>query len=109
MAYTTTPVPVEKTKPPVFTERRQAPRRVINRVAQYCCEAVQFPRPCMVTNLSDSGARLYSESDMPEAFVLLITGDGLKLRRECRVVWRLGYELGVEFVESRETRLDWPA
>ena len=58
-----------------------------------------MPRPCMVTDISDGGARLYSEIDMPPVFTLSVSRDGENMRRECRVVWRLGGELGVEFID----------
>ncbi len=80
-------------------ERRSTQRRVINRVAQYHCGLGALPRTCMVTNISESGARLYCETDMPDAFTLALSGDDGDIRRECRVVWRLGGELGVEFID----------
>ena len=54
----------------------------------------------MVTNMSEGGARLYSEIDMPPRFTLSVSRDGGDIRRECRVVWRLGGELGVEFIDG---------
>jgi hypothetical protein len=36
---------------------------------------------------------------MPPTFTLSVTRDGGNVQRECRVVWRLGGELGVEFVD----------
>ena len=82
----------------MFLERRNAPRRVINRVAQYYCDGSQFPRTCLVTDISDSGARLYSENEIPNAFTLAVSGEGIDMKHECQVVWRLGHEMGVEFV-----------
>ena len=58
-----------------------------------------MPRPCMVTDISEGGARLYSEIEMPPVFTLAVSGDGVNVRRECRVVWRLGGELGVKFID----------
>jgi hypothetical protein len=84
----------------MFIERRNAPRRVINRVAQYYCGAGELPRTCIVTDISDTGARLYSEMEMPHAFILVVSGEGISLNRECRVMWRLGNELGVAFADS---------
>jgi len=34
---------------------------------------------------------------VPDSFVLVVTG-AETIRRDCRVVWRLGNEIGVEFV-----------
>jgi hypothetical protein len=86
----------------VFVERRRASRRVINRLAQYYCEGNQFPRNCLVSDISETGARLHSEADMPEAFVLEVSGEGFSAKHDCRVVWRLGHEMGVAFERPRD-------
>lgn len=86
----------------MFLERRNAPRRVINRVAQYFCDGSQLPRTCLVTDVSETGARLHSEIDMPEVFTLALSGVGIDIKRECRVVWRLGHEIGVAFARTRD-------
>ena len=68
----------------------------LNRVAKIQ-SAGSLPRDCLVTDISDGGARLYAEGIVvPDQFVLLLTGSQV-VRRECRVVWRLGNEIGVEF------------
>ena len=82
----------------MLKDRRDSPRRVINRIAKFQCGAGSLPRDCMITDISERGARLFSEIEMPERFVLSLSGDGHCIRRECRVVWRLGGELGVEFL-----------
>lgn len=92
----TSPVPR-----PVFRERRKVPRRVINRMAQYQASLGALPRACMITDISEGGARLYAETEMPETFILAVTGDGVETRRECRVVWRIGGECGVKFIDRR--------
>ena len=82
----------------MLKDRRDSPRRVINRIAKFHSGAGSLPRDCMVTDISEQGARLYSEIEIPERFTLSLSGEGHSVRRECRVVWRLGGELGVEFV-----------
>lgn len=84
-------------RPALLKERRKTPRRAINRVAQYYTGAGALPRSCFITDISDSGARLYCEADMPDTFILSVLDDGTEVRRDCRVVWRLGGELGIEF------------
>ena len=84
----------------VLKDRRGVPRRVINRLAQYRCGLGALPRACMVTDISSGGARLYSETDMPETFTLSVTAGDVDIQRECRVVWRLGGEVGVTFVDG---------
>ena len=86
----------------MFMERRNAPRRVINRVAQYFCDGSQLPRTCLVTDISETGARLHSEIDMPEVFTLAVSGEGIDVKHECHVVWRLGHEVGVVFIRARD-------
>jgi hypothetical protein len=83
----------------VFAERRKLARRVINRTAQFCSDDGSLPRDCMVVDISDSGARLYSEVDVPAAFTLAVSENGVNTRRDCRVVWRVGGEFGVEFTD----------
>jgi hypothetical protein len=90
---------VERRAGASFVERRKNPRRKINRVAHFHSEISPTPRSCMVTDISEGGARLYCEIDMPPKFTLRISGEGVNERRECRVVWRLGGELGVEFID----------
>lgn len=84
---------------PATRERRGVQRRIINRVAQFRTGLGALPRSCMVTDISPSGARLYSDTDMPETFTLSVTGEDADIQRECRVVWRLGGEVGVTFTD----------
>ena len=82
-------------------ERRKDQRHPINQAAKFVTETGALPRDCLITNISDNGARLFCEAaDIPESFQLLISGER-SIRQECRVIWRLGGEIGVEFV-SRE-------
>jgi hypothetical protein len=40
--------------------------------------------------------RLHSEVDVPDEFILVLPAG----RRDCRVVWRLGHEVGAEFIDA---------
>ena len=82
----------------MFKERRKAPRHAINRMAQFHSEVCPMPRPILLTDISESGARLFTDIDMPPTFVLAVSGEGVNERRDCRIVWKLGGEIGVEFV-----------
>jgi hypothetical protein len=81
-------------------ERRHHRRYIINRIAKFQTDSGALPRDCMITDISKQGARLFADgSEVPDQFVLLISGEGENgSRRECRVVWRLGGEIGVTFV-----------
>jgi hypothetical protein len=50
---------------------------------------------CVVIDMSDDGVRLHVAGfDVPDEFVLLLTGDGVVRESKYRVVWRRGHELG---------------
>jgi hypothetical protein len=61
-------------------------------------------RPCVVSNLSNSGAKLSGlEADtLPDEFTLFLTASQNSARK-CRVIWREKHELGVEFDEPFPT------
>ena len=85
-------------------QRRKDRRHVINRVARFQAEVGALPRDCLITDMSKTGAKLFAEGvEVPDRFSLLIAG-AQGIRRDCRVVWRLGSEIGVEFTSP--PRLD---
>ena len=60
------------------------------------------PRPCLVSDISQSGARLdlgSNNADVPGHFVLMLSRNGAA-RRYCTVMWRRGTEMGVKFARS---------
>jgi hypothetical protein len=81
-------------------DRRRSRRRVLNRMAKIQVGTGTLPRDCLITDISDGGIRLHVEGfEVPDEFVLLLSGDGVGGKeRAYRVVWRLGYEIGAEFV-----------
>ena len=82
-------------------ERRRHKRHIINRIAKVQTDSGALPRDCLITDISQQGARLFADGiDIPDQFHLVITEHGNVRgdRRECRVVWRLGGEIGVTFV-----------
>ena len=82
-------------------DRRRSPRRLINRIAKIWIERGALPRDCLVTDISDGGVRLHVEKlEVPDTFTLCISGDGVPQgERPCRVMWRLGFEIGAKFVD----------
>jgi hypothetical protein len=82
----------------MLIDRRRHPRQTINRLAKLQTDSGALPRDCLITDISQQGARLHAEGiEVPDRFHLWITGEQ-GIRRECRVVWRLGHEVGVSFV-----------
>jgi hypothetical protein len=69
--------------------------------------------PCVVHNLSNTGARITSPeiARVPDQFTLELSPDEGNRARVCRVVWRTSAELGVKFIataprvpKARQTR-----
>src|SRR5262245_3305909 len=56
-------------------------------------------RDCILADVSDTGARvlLKDANPLPERFMLLMGSKGSAAPRACRLVWRVGAEIGVEF------------
>ena len=80
------------------SELRKSRRRQFHYNAAIVIEGVQQRHPCAIVDISDSGARLQleDECELPEHFVLLLTESG-EARRHCRIVWRDGLFMGVQF------------
>ena len=84
----------------MLSERRKHQRHSINRIAKYRSDIGALPRDCMITDISNVGARLFLDGvEIPDQFHLVISGEE-GIQHECRVVWRLGGEVGVTFVRS---------
>lgn len=81
----------------MFHERRASARRVVDSPGSIVPNAGEMPQDCVVADISDGGARLVAQTNVPDDFVLIIN-DGSDVRHTCRVVWRLDDEVGVEFV-----------
>jgi hypothetical protein len=79
-------------------EQRATQRHRLGSMAKIQSRLGSLPRDCWVSDISDGGVRLVIEGmDVPTDFVLL-----LEEPRNCRVVWRLGCELGAEFVDKTQ-------
>ena len=82
-------------------DRRKSHRHGLRGLAKIKTSTGALPRDCLVTDISDGGVRIHTESlDVPDQFVLMFAEAGRP--RECRVVWRLGHEIGAEFTDARE-------
>ena len=80
----------------MFADRRKSQRSRFNRAAQVHNDLIGMRR-CTIVDLSDGGARLCADDELPSMFVLTIGTDYGERRRSCRVVWRLEHEYGVQF------------
>ncbi len=79
--------------------RRQSVRQHCHRAAKVRHGAGTRSRDCLIIDISDHGARLQVDGlDVPEKFVLILSGVGTVEERECEVVWRTGDEIGAKFL-----------
>jgi hypothetical protein len=82
--------------------RRRTERHAVGGLAKIQLGTGSLPRDCWVSNISDGGVRLHAEGiDVPDEFTLVLTGHGG--RRDCRVAWRLGHEIGAQFVDRPQS------
>jgi PilZ domain len=85
----------------MLIDRRKSQRQAISRYAKIQLPDGSLARNCLITNLSHGGARLHVEGvEVPDRFVLLISDGSRATPRSCKVAWRLGFELGAEFLDG---------
>jgi hypothetical protein len=83
-------------------ERRKSRRRWMRRDAEIILGAQISPLPCVILDLSHTGARLAVGSpsaDLPRHFTLILFKDG-SLQRDCEIVWSDRHYAGVRFVSE---------
>ena len=80
-------------------ERRQTSRVEWNTAARIRFHGARVTLPCVVHNLSNTGARLTAPNiaTLPGEFMLLLSPRADRTR-DCRIIWRTKSELGVEFI-----------
>jgi hypothetical protein len=63
--------------------------------------------PCVLWDISVSGARIAAAraGGLPDVFGLFLSKDG-HARRFCRVAWRRGGQLGVQFIDEATANID---
>ena len=83
----------------MLKERRSSKRYNFSRYARIQVEMSGSSRDCLIVNMSEEGVRLHSEiPELPNEFTLVMP-DAEHPRRTCRVVWRLGFEIGAKFTD----------
>lgn len=82
----------------MFAERRASERVRFNRGCLVQHDDIGT-RACTIVDLSDGGARLVSDTDLPVRFTLTLKTDAGERRKSCRLVWRLHQEFGVQFLD----------
>lgn len=82
-------------------EKRKAVRRMLSYPAWINLGNGSPPQECALCDTSDRGAQLTvaDAKQVPDNFVLALSADGAASRR-CHVVWRVGNQVGVEFLKT---------
>ncbi len=88
------------------SDRRYAPRRPSGSTALISADSIDIPMPCLVCDISASGARLYmhecsanllgAKASLPPSFTLALRADRVEV--DCAVVWRKLGMMGVRFL-----------
>lgn len=86
---------------PPHQELRKYKRREVHYPVWIVVDPAQPPQRCMLLNVSQGGAKIEIDKQLepPEKFTLLLTHRGHSTR-PCRLVWRNGTNMGVEFLQS---------
>jgi hypothetical protein len=93
--------PAVRADSPNPADRRRDPRESQSTPATIYDKAGDFLVPCVVRDLSRSGARLelFKEATLPQYIRVSLLPDGGG-RRLCSKVWQVGLVAGVRFVEN---------
>src|SRR3972149_1560378 len=86
-----------------FPERRKSSRQVIqlNAIIERAPNLV--PLSCLIVDMSVMGARISTpNAALPNEFTLLLSRDG-PVRRNCKVVWRRDFTVGVQFLHPTQS------
>jgi hypothetical protein len=95
------------------TEQRRHQRVVFQKGFDANMMAIDgtWRRPCILKDVSESGARLIMESSIEglplREFFLLLSSSGLAYRR-CELAWVNGDQIGVNFLKVGENRKKAP-
>jgi hypothetical protein len=87
----------------VRAEKRKKQRKALQRRVWIDLANGTPALECALGNMSEFGAKLIFSNKvgpLPSQFVLLLAQDG-RVARQCRLAWKYGEEVGVEFIARR--------
>jgi len=80
----------------MLVNRRRSERHICKRLAKIQFGTGSLPRDCTITDISDGGVKVIAEyPEIPPEFTLILSTG---MPRQCKLRWRIGYELGAEFI-----------
>jgi PilZ domain len=79
------------------SNRRKSERRACRSFAKIQFATGGLPRDCMISDISDGGVKIIAEyPEIPTEFTVIFS-EGRP--RACKLAWRIGFELGAQFVD----------
>ena len=86
-------------------ENRRTQRRKVVQGASLFVGVGEPTIACIIKDLSNSGARVKVDTvtALPDEIILMLSRDG-HLNRPCRVVWRDGSLIGLQFIVKKSVR-----
>jgi hypothetical protein len=86
-------------------EDRSAPRYTLARLAKIELGNGRSPQYCVVTDISCGGVRIDTNGfNVPDEFVLLLSGDGAAKDGTYSVIWRRDDEIGAKLISPHPPR-----
>jgi hypothetical protein len=89
-----------------YGDARRSKRKIFDHVALLDFRDGEEPRPCQLIDISAGGARLLlfsKATEIPKFLTLFLSPTG-SVSRNCKVAWRSGTSIGVQFLKtSRDT------
>jgi hypothetical protein len=80
-----------------LANRRRSERRVCRSFAKIQSGTGGLPRDCIISDISDGGVKLIAEHvEIPAEFTVIFS-EGRP--RRCKLAWRLGCEVGAQFLD----------
>ncbi len=81
-------------------EKRTSRRKHLQFPARILSEHSNDPVPCLLTDISETGARvsLQSADKLPETETVTLVLSTQGVKRRCRIAWREGSDMGMEFI-----------
>ena len=81
----------------MYANRRSSERRACRSFAKIQFATGGLPRDCMISDVSDGGVKIIAEyPEIPAEFTVIFS-EGRP--RQCRLAWRIGCELGAQFLD----------
>ena len=81
----------------MLANRRRSERRLCRSFAKIQFGTGSLPRDCTITDVSDGGVKVIADYvDIPTEFTIIFSQGH---PRQCRLAWRIGCELGAQFLD----------